>query len=263
MKKVLIGIVGLILVVAGGLFFVWSSLDGIVKGAIETYGSEATKTAVRVGGVKITLESGEGKISGLRVGNPDGFTDPNIFELGMISTKIDTATVTQNPVIIDEIIIRSPLVFYEINKTGVSNVDMLKKSLGQTSGKDSSASADGGGEGVKMIIRKLVVEGGKATVRVAALGNKEQSVTVPRILLTDVGKKSGGATAAEVARILSARLLKNVQSAVMKIGMRKYLGKSADMLKGDILDKAGQLGGGTAGGTVEKVGGALKGLLGN
>jgi len=260
MKKFLIGVTGLIFVVAGGLFFVWSSLDGIVKGAIETYGSEATKTAVRVGDVNITLEAGEGKVTGLRVGNPEGFADKNIFELGMISTRIDTATVTQNPVIIDEIIIRSPVVYYEINKSGVSNVDMLKKNLGQTGG--GNASKGSGGEGVKMIIRKLVVEGGKASVKVAALGNKEQSVSLPRILLTDVGKKSGGATAAEVARILSARLLKNVQSSVMKIGMRKYLGKSSDLFKGGILDKNANPGG-AAGDAAGKIGGALKGLLGN
>jgi len=34
--------------------------------------TEATSTAVCVSGVKIMLEAGEGKITGLRVGNPQG-----------------------------------------------------------------------------------------------------------------------------------------------------------------------------------------------
>ena len=117
-----------------------------------------------------------------------------------------------------------------------------------------------------MIIRKLLVEGGKAKVRIAALGDAQQTITLPKIQLTDVGKKSGGATAVEVAQILSSKLLGNVKSSVTKLGVDKYLGKSADMFKKGALDKAGQVGSGVgaaASGAAEKVGGAVKGLLGN
>lgn len=43
MKKLLIAVGVLLLVVAGALIFAWSSLDGIVKTAIETFGSQATE----------------------------------------------------------------------------------------------------------------------------------------------------------------------------------------------------------------------------
>jgi hypothetical protein len=258
MKKVLIGIAALSVLVVGGLVFVWSNLDSIVKDAIQTYGSEATKTTVSVAEVKLTLESGEAKITGLKVGNPAGFSDPNIFELGMISAKIDISTITQNPIIIDEIIISAPAVVYEINQAGVSNVDVLKKNLGAGSGGGGkSAASSSGGEELKMVIRKLVVEGTSAKVRIAALGNKEQSVKLPRIQLTDVGKKSKGATAAEVAQILSSRLLANVKTSVAKLGVDQYLGKSADAFKKQALEKAVPMGGGGQPADV------LKGLLGN
>lgn len=258
MKKILIGVAVLIVIVAGISVYVLSSLDGIVKSAIKTYGSEATKTQVSVGNVEIKLSSGSGKISGLTVGNPKGFSDPDIFKLGMISTKIDTGTVTKNPVIIDELIVRSPAVFYEINKSGVSNVDVLKKNLGQAGSASGKADKKSTGKQLKMIIRKLVVEGGKARVRIAALGNKVQNVDIPRIRLTNVGKKSGGATAAEVAQILGKHLVKNVKGSVAKLGVQQYLGKSADMFKKGALDKVG----GAVGGAAGNVGGALKGLLG-
>ena len=258
MKKVLIGIAALSLLVVGGLVFVWSNLDSIVKDAIQTYGSEATKTTVSVAEVKLTLEAGEAKITGLKVGNPAGFSDPNIFELGMISTKIDISTISQNPIIIDEIIISAPAVVYEINQSGVSNVDVLKKNLGAGSGGGGkSAASSSGGEELKMVIRKLVVEGTSAKVRIAALGNKEQSVKLPRIQLTDVGKKSNGATAAEVAQILSSKLLANVKTSVAKLGVDQYLGKSADAFKKQALEKMAPMGGGG------KPADALKGLLGN
>ncbi len=87
MKKLVISVVGLLIVVTAGLVFVWSNLDGIVKDAIQTYGSEATKTQVSVEDVTLKLESGYASIRGLNVGNPSGFSDPNIFELGEISVK--------------------------------------------------------------------------------------------------------------------------------------------------------------------------------
>jgi len=248
MKKFLIGGGILLAVIVAALFYVWTNLDNIVKAAIQTYGSQATKTAVRVEGVKLDLKEGMATIKGLTVANPKGFTDPNIFSLGMISTKIDTSSLNKNPIVIDEIDIKDPAVVYEINKSGVSNVDVLKKNLGVGSSKSSSSSS--GGKQLKMIIRKIVIDGSSAKVRIAAL-NKEQSVTLPRIVMTDVGKKSGGATAAEVAQQLSNRMLANVQGAVAKIGVDKYLGKSADTIKQQMQKS---LGGST--------GGALKGLLG-
>jgi len=268
MKKLLIGLVGVSLIVVGGLFFVWSSLDGIVKTAIETYGSEATKTEVSVAAVKLKLEDGAGSISGLNVGNPEGFNDAHIFKLGAISTKIDTATVTENPVTIDEIIISSPQVFYEIDKSGASNLDALKRNLAGSSSATSSAPAadkPAGGDEMKIIIRRLVVEGGQASMRIAALGGKQQSVTLPRIELKDVGKKSGGATALEVAQILSNAMLKNVQGAVMGAGVNQYLGKSVDELKQNLqkgaMEKLGKSVGGSAG-SGDQIGAAITGVLG-
>jgi len=267
MKKILIGVIALLVITVGIFVFVLSSLDGIVKSAIETYGSEATHTQVSVHDVKIKVKSGEGEIHGLNVANPKGFSDPDIFKLGMISTKIDADTVMKNPIIIDNVTIRSPAIFYEINKSGVSNVDVLKKNLSRAGG--ASGTADKG-EPLKMIIRQLVVEDGKASVRIAALGGTVQHVNIPRIQLTDVGKKSGGATAAEVAKILGKRLVKSVKGSVARLGVRQYLGKSADLFKKGALGKAGKIGGslghavgGAAGNIGGKVGGALKGLLGN
>jgi len=254
MKKVVIGAVALFVILAGVIFFVWSSFDEIVKTAIETYGSEAIGTPVRVAEVKIRLESGEGSISGLRVGNPAGFRAANIFELGMIRTKINTDTVMQNPIVIDEIVIRSPTVFYEINKAGVSNVDVLKKNISRAGG---GAAKQGDGEELKMVIRKLVVEDGKVMVRIAALGKEEQTVTLPPIRLTDVGRKSGGVTAMEVAQILSGKLVKNVQGSVAVLGVKRFLGKPVEM-----VGEVGGALGGAAGEVGGAVGGALKGILG-
>lgn len=259
MKKVLIGVAALLVVIVGAVVYVWTNLDAIVKDAIQTYGSEATKTAVRVDTVKLKLADGKAKIKGLTVANPPGFTDPNIFSLGEISTKIDITSLNKNPIIIDKILIKAPAVVYEINKAGVANADVLKKNIGVGSGSGSSASGDtasSGGEELKMIIHRIVVEGTSAKVRIAALG-KEQSITLPKIIMTDVGKKSAGATAIEVAKQLSDKMLGNLKGSVTKIGVNRYLGKSADDIKAKMRKQMQQKRG------LPNVGGAVKGLLGN
>jgi len=248
-KNALIGIAVLFTIILAVSYFATASLNDLVKTAIEYYGSEATQTTVSVGKVDIKLDDGAGSIDDLNVGNPLGFKERNIFKLSNISVALDTETLLENPVVIKELTVRAPTVFYEINGDGVSNVDILKKNLGSGGGEESA----GGGEPFKMIIKKLVVDNGRASVRIAALGDKEQSVKLPTITLTDVGKKSGGATAAEVAQLLSSEIVKNTNKSVASLGVDKYLGKSADMLK------QGASGLGEAAG---KAGSAVKGILG-
>lgn len=231
MKKVLIGIVVLLVIGAGMFIFILSSMDGIVKSAIETHGSEATHTKVIVHDVKIKIRSGEGTIRGLDVANPKGFSDPDIFKLGRISAKINADTMMNNPVIIDTVTIRSPAIFYEINTFGVSNIDVLKRSLARIGSASGRAGKRDRGAPLKMIIRTLVVETGKVSVKIAALGGMVRHVILPRIQLTDVGKKRGGATTAEVVRVLGKRLVKIVGSTVAKLGVHQYLGKPADLFK--------------------------------
>ena len=246
-KNALIGIAVLFTIILAVSYFAAGSLNKLVKGAIEVYGSDATGTQVSVGKVKMTLETGEGSVDDLQVVNIPGFTDKDIFRLSNISVKLDTDTLMDNPVVLDELTIRAPTIYYEINGSGISNVDTMKKNLGQD-GESSS-----GNEEFKMVIRKLVIEEGRASVRIAALGNKEQSVKLPSIQLTDVGKKSGGATAAEIASLLSDKLLNNASSSVASLGVDKYLGKSADAIK------QGASGLGEAAG---KAGSSVKGILG-
>jgi hypothetical protein len=96
----------------------------------------------------------------------------------------------------------------------------LKNNLAQS---DASVDSGGGsGDELKMIIHKLVVEEDKARVRIAALGDTQQTISLPKLQLADVGKKSGGATAAEVAQVLSSKLLGNVQSSVASLDAESH-----------------------------------------
>ncbi len=261
-KMLGIGVAGLVLIIIVAAVYLWSSLDSLVEAAIEKYGSQATQTNVAVGGVKLALTSGEGSIQGVEIGNPAGFSRKNIFTLGEISVAIDPKTVTSDVVVIDKILIKAPQVFYEINDKGKSNVDALKSNLQQaSSGKpdkaaESDSSDSSGSKEIKLIIRKLIIDKGEIDARIAALDDKDLSTNLPRIELTDLGKKSGGATPAVIAEEIVSVLIKKTGSAVAELGVQKYLGATADEAKAKLKEQAGEAIG-------DQVGDKLKGLFGN
>jgi len=259
-----IGLAVLTAIIVAAVIFVLSSLDSIVAGAIEKYGSQVTQTPVRVSSVSIDLKAGSGAINELRVGNPDGFKAADILTLGGISTRIDTASVTQDPIVIDEISISAPRVVYEINKAGASNIKVLEQNIAASSGAGKSGSeASGSSAGPRLVINKLVIEGGKIDANVAALGDKQMSTDLPRIQLNDIGKKSGGATGAEVATQVTQAIIAKVGPAIADLGLEKYVGKSLDEAKtliGDTVDNKATESLGEAAGKGKE---SLKKLLGD
>jgi len=249
--KISIIFISIAVILIAALYYVWSQLDTIVASAIEKYGSQVTQTRVGVSGVELELTQGMGSISGISVGNPSGFKQPNAFSLGNISTRIDVETVTASPVVINEIIIKAPEIFYEINKSGVSNFNELKKNIAAAgSGKPAAdKETETGAKELTLIINKLVVEDGNITAEVAALADKTLSTKLPRIVLSDIGKKQGGATGAEVAKQLIDAIIGQTTTAVSSLGVDKYIGKAEEEIRRQ-LDEAG--------GKVEQLGEDLK-----
>jgi len=227
--KFSIGVVVLLAILVGAALYLLGSLDGIVKAAIEEHGSRVTQTKVGVSGVKIELTRGAGSISGITVANPAGFTRPRAFRLGSISTAIDTATITEDPVVIKEIMVKGPEIYYEINKDGTANFDVIKSNVEKSTG--GTSRGDSRGKEVKLIINRLVIEGGKVSAIIAALGDKPLEASLPRIALTDIGRKQGGATGAEVARQVADAVISKTRSSVTALGVDKYLGVGADVIK--------------------------------
>ncbi len=265
------GVVVVIAVVVAVVVFVVSGLDGLIKSAVETYGSEATKAKVSLAEVEISAE-GTGAIRGLSVGNPAGFETPTAFELGGVSVKLDVTSVTGDTIVINEILIDKPAVTYEMGDAG-NNIDALKKNVedyaGVSGGGQSSSGGGGddGGEGPKLVIETLRITGGMVNVSHALLKGKSLSAPLPTIELNDIGKDSGGASPAEVIEQVFAAVSKNVGGAVGTLNLDKVLGDVGGTAKkaveGVLQGTDGAAGG--AGDAIKKgtesIGGTLKGLL--
>ncbi|MDT8376523.1 MAG: hypothetical protein RQ867_07255 [Mariprofundaceae bacterium] len=214
-RKIVLAIIGFAVVGIGTSIYVMMNLDEFVKEAIQTLGSEAIGTQVSVTEVKLALESGETSIIGLNVSNPDGFSGQHIFELGMISSNMNPDTLNQNPLIIDEVTISAPFILYEINQSGMTNVDALTNSLAQSNSRTDNNSGDNE-DGLRMIIGKLIIEEGRVSIRTTAPGDTGQVATLPAIEIFDIGKTGGGVTPVELARILASTLLDHVKSTVTR-----------------------------------------------
>jgi hypothetical protein len=253
LKKIAIGVVVLLLVIAGGVYFLFSNLDSIIKAAIEKYGTAATQAEVKLDSVKISITSGEGALTGLTVGNPKGFTTPQALSLGLISVKLDTGSVTgSGPITIREIVIERPQVTYEVTNTGDSNLQTIQKNTmaysgasGGGGGSSSTSGSGGGGQERKLIITDLYVRDGQIGISSTLLKGKALSSPLPTIHLTNIGKDSGGASPAQVAQ----QVLGSITASASKVA-------SADLSKelGTLKDAVGS----GAGGVTDQV----KGLLG-
>ncbi len=234
-KKIVISIVvGLVLVVAGAVFYVLTNLDSIVKAAIEKYGSAAVKTAVRVSSVKIKLTNGEGALRGLTIADPPGFSFPSIMTLDAIAVRIDVKSVTHSPIVVDTILVSGPEVFYEMKEDRTANVDVLKKNLASPAPakKEQPKKRVKKGKEIRLRIRKLVFEKGKVHVLVAKLGDKPYVLELPRLELTDIGGKRG-ATPEEVAKTVASALAEETAKTVAKSGGKRLVQKGAE----DLLNK--------------------------
>lgn len=249
MKKLLIGLVVLVVILIGAAYFLLGNLDNIVKAAIEKYGSEVTQTRVGVGGVRIGLSDGLGSITNLKIENPKGFKSDYLFHMDNIGVQLDLENISKDVIVVYQILIDGPSIIYELGKGG-SNIDAIKKNVDVYTG---SSSDSGDSSGPKLIIDNLIIKNGDVKVTSNIVKGKTLSTKLPAIHMRDIGKDTGGAAPAEVAKKVITVLTKQVGAAAGKLDLRSLMDE--DMLKqlgqeklkdaeGKAIDKLKDLGGG-------------------
>lgn len=225
MRNILLGGVFVIIIaISGALFFVLNSLDTLVKSGIEEYGSKATKTKVEVDGVNILLQEGGGTIKGISVANLAGFSDPHVFTLGEINARIDVNSLGGDALIIDEIRIHVPEIYYEINSKGKANLRELRKNLSGGKKQESSTAQETSDDAdeARLVIRRFILDGGSLKATIMPLNGKVEQMNIPRLQLTNIGGESGS-DSSEVSRQLLNAIIEHALQTVAERGMEKYL----------------------------------------
>ncbi len=272
MKKILIGVIVILVVIGGAGVYVFLNAGGIIKQIVEEVGSQATKTKVSLSKVDLSIQSGEAALAGFQMGSPSGFKSPKAMSFGIVSFKIAPALVTRDVILVKEIVIAKPEITYESASGGGSNFDAIQKNV-DSYAKEMGVSGGGGAKkdsaeargGKKIIIEHLYVRDGKIGVGADFLQGKAISADLPTIHLKDIGKESNGATAAEVADQLMSEISKSATKVVSSLGVGKMMDAAKGAMKGaEKMLKEG--GGGDAKkmleGATKGMGSSLKGVFG-
>lgn len=252
-KKILLGVaivvgVGLIaLVVVTTLF-----LDSIIKKGVETVGPHITQTDMRLAGVSLSVFSGEGKLKGFFLGNPEGFKAESAVQVERISVGVRPASVLSDKIHVTHVHVIDPHITFEapgLNLKANNLSKILENVQSATGGADTNQAAADTGAGKKIQIDDFLLSGAKVRVKTGLSAGQTISVTVPDIHLTDLGKESDGVTPAEV----TSRVMKELVNSILPAAQKAVtdVGKGAT----DAAEKAAK-------GTVDQATKGIKGLLG-
>jgi uncharacterized protein involved in outer membrane biogenesis len=236
-KAVLIGVIVIMAVVGVAIWQILANLDTIVAGVIEDVGTEVLQTPVKVKTVNLDLKAGKVGISGMTIKNLAGYSDPNVFSMDDIAVDLDLSSIGKNPLVIEEILIRQPKVFAEVNKDGVSNLQALSKNIESSSSKQEKqepVATDESGEELKMIIRKFRFEGGNLKASSQVNPDKKIDQALPAISMDDLGAKKGGANGQEIA----IEMMKIIVARSTQVALKAGLNRAVEKEKQKLMDKA-------------------------
>jgi hypothetical protein len=215
----------LLVIVIAGVIYVAMNLGALIKQGIEEYAPPIVGTSVTVDSVNIMPFTGSGGINDFNVGNPQGFGDGNALSLGEISISIDPASLTKDVIIIDQILIDSPVINFIQLKDNSTNftklLDNVNKSTAAADSKQATQpepAADGEATGAekKFVIKAFDLNNAQLSATIPLLGEKPISLTLPNIHLEGIGEKSGGQHAAGIAKEIGDKLTKAITDAVAK-----------------------------------------------
>jgi hypothetical protein len=247
----LLGLVGIVVVGGVTAYFLISNLGAIIVAAVERHGSETTGTKVTLKDADVSASSGEGKLTGLVIGNPQGFGTPSAFRLGEIKLRLDIASaLNSDTVLIHDIGITAPEITYEIGPQGNDNISVIRRSVEgkaasdkpapqkPTGGSEKEKSAKKDGAEKKLIIENVTIRDAKVVAAASMLAGRQVTATLPPIQLKDIGKAKGGVTPAEAMQEVMAVLARQVQAEVSKMGLDQLKGLAGSGAT-DLLNKAG------------------------
>lgn len=231
----------LLIILAAAVYFIGSSvLNKGIKTAVEKFGPQVTQTPVLLEAVNLSILSGKGTLTGLNVGNPEGFKSEYIFALGQIDVEVDTGSIFSDKIIINKIHIQQPQISYEKTLSS-SNIKALLKNIEAFSGpSEETPAADAEAEETaeagaqkQVVIKQLIIEDGSVYVGLLGAGS---NVPLPRIEMNNLGEDGNKKSVAETIDLVLTEVLKSIGPAMSGAGDLLQEGGKA------VLDNAKQLG---------------------
>ena len=159
-------------------------------------------------------------VGGVCLSNPEGFSQRTAVSVGSLDVDLDVSSVLADTIQIRSIEIRDTFVSY-VRHDGKFNFDVIAENAasgsedGEKEAKEAKDGEEDGQEGgKKVVIDRLVLSG----LKVEIMGI---TMTLPTIVLKDIGRDSGGATWLDALSEISKAIVSACGSAgeqLMKLG---------------------------------------------
>ena len=237
MRAFLIVFAIVVLAVVGVGAYLYFNLGALIKQAIETEGPAYLEAPVTVQAVNLGFADTTGEIRGFQIANPAGFDGPYAMRVARVKLALDQENSSQEVVVLNELSIDGA----ELNavaKGTRTNLQQLLANVERNAGAPSGDSTTEGETPVRVIIDQLHFTNAKTQLVSDLLG--EVAVEIPDIHLSDIGRKSNGATMGEVFQLL----LKPISQAVTRevVARSSGIDELEQRLKDKVKDKLGGLG---------------------
>ena len=132
------------------------------------------------------------------------------MKAGTVEIELEPASLAKDVIVIRKILIDAPQIGYE-KADGITNFDAIQRNVEEYLGaKGDKSEKIKQGSSKKMIIDSFVIRNAKVNY------NGMMELTLPDIELRNVGKKTGGATSAQVAKAIIAELNAKLAMALAK-----------------------------------------------
>jgi hypothetical protein len=247
MKKVLVVILLLVALIAGGAWYLISGAGGFIKAQIEQQGSTFLGTQVSVFNVDLALSDGRLTISDIDVENPAGFSQSDAFSLGSIT--LDLGDVSGEPYVVQNVQLNAPEVLYEVDASGKGNLLVLKEQLmANLPASDAPPPSNEQGANPLVIIEQVIVSDVRLKLNFEKLntgdidlGEKAYEVTLPTFNAGSIGKPNG-IPADQAGAAIANAMLDNIIDAAKDQAKERAKAKAKEKLeeeKKKLLEKAG------------------------
>jgi hypothetical protein len=235
MKKLIKIVIILVLVlIVVALLAVHFFMDTAITKGFNAVGPTITKTDTHIDGASLSIFSGSGKMKGLFIGNPQGYTGA-AMQVGSSSFAVQPSSILSDKIIVKSVKIEGPELSLESDLSSVNLKKLLNNIQGGASKetpKEAQPKETSSKANKKLQVDEFVITGTKLHVSLKApiVGQKSATVPVPDIKLPPMGQGPDGVTVAEVSSMALQKLLEaaiaegeKVVSDMVKGG--QFLGK--------------------------------------
>lgn len=212
MRKILLGILIVVVLIAGGAFaWVYIAGESTLRAAVERRAPEVFDARVELDAVRFRPFAGHAALRDLAIWNPQGFSEAQALDLGRVSTDLRPLSLFSDVVEIKEVRIDAPTLRIEPSQALRTNLQALYKNVQEFVGAPAEPRPAEKGKAVKIdnfyLTDAVVVIGG------GPIGFSEQRLELADIHLQDIGGADGVAPAQALKLVMDA-LMPQVQKAL-------------------------------------------------